>query len=548
MQTQPIRVNRIILVIILLLLALLLGGLVTYRSAAQAVRDEYFMAGEIILAGTSTNLDALIQELQTIDPNIELTLDPDRSFSLQTLQPPAQQSLGPQTVASAALQVGSGDSACTQLSSELEINLYQLTGSTDDVEAVLNAIDQTTAGSSVLADANWVIGVPWHPTGSPWHPTGSPWHPTGSGQDQSQPTPATLTDYENQWAFTKIGLADAQAVNTADSLAPVRVGVFDTSPLESEEIMAETVQERPSQNDLRVQIEHPKFIDTPVSPEPGSPQDIEVANHGYFNASFIRELTPNSEIELIRVLTKYNRGDLATLNHALLTFMGNANADGINAVANLSLGVPPLEPFKPFAPLLDWEFPVPFEIQRQFNSLETVAQIGECLDVVLVAAAGNDSAESLTVSNYPANWGTVLGVTASGQANEQSCYANNGDVAAPGGDGGPSDEGVEDSIACEPKLHLCTDGSCAYSVIGYVHPQTLAPGATATTHQHWVGTSFATPMVSGLAALVRQIDPNLSAGEVREAIRCGTTKPTTPQEVAVINVAQTLRCAEEMNN
>lgn len=545
MLAQPTRVNRIVLVIILALLALLIGGLITYRSAAQAVRDDYFMAHEIILVGTTTDLDALIQELQTIDPNIQLTLDPNRSFSLQTLQQSTQQTLGPQTIASAALQAGSGNSACTQLSSELEINLYQLTGSTDDVEAVLAAIDQTKASNSVLADANWVIGEPWHPTGSPWHPTGSPWHPTGSGQDQSQPTPASLSDFENQWAFSKIGLADAQAVNTANTLAAVRVGVFDTSPLESAGIVPEAVQEKPTDNDLGIQIEHPEFIDTPVPPEPGSPQDIDVANHGYFNSGFIRELTPGSEIELIRVLTKHNRGDLATLNHALLTFMGKANEDGINAVANLSLGVPPLEPFKPFAPLLDWEFPIPFEIQQQFNSLQTVAQIGECLDVVLVAAAGNDSAESLQVGNYPANWGTVLGVTASNQANEQSCYANDGDVAAPGGDGrSPQDpDGV-----CEPRLNMCTDGSCAYSVVGYVHPKTVTSGAPATPYQHWVGTSFATPMVSGLAALLRQIDPSLSAAEVREAIRCGATKPTTPQQVPVINVAQTLRCAEEANN
>ncbi|MBK8900789.1 MAG: S8/S53 family peptidase [Anaerolineaceae bacterium] len=544
------RTNRTVLIILLLLVLLIAAIFLSYRNAAQAARDEYFMDGEIILVGTTTELDALIQELQTIDDNIILTIDPNRSFSLQDLGSPAEQTLGPQTVASAALQIGSGSAACSQLSSDLEINLYELTGSTDDVEAVLEAIDQTTAGSSVLADANWVIGAPWHPTGSPWHPTGSPWHPTGSDVDQGKPTPATMDDYLEQWAFSTIGLVDAQAVNTGSELARIRVGVFDTSPLESNGPAAASVQESPTQNALKVQIDHPEFINTPVPPEEGSRQDINVANHGYFGTSFIRQLAPASEIELIRVLTKNNRGDLATLNHELLTFMGQANQNGIMTVVNMSLGVPPLEPFRPFEPWLDWEFPPPFELVRQLNSLETVMQIGECLDVVMVAAAGNDSAESLKVSNYPGHWGTVLSVTASNQDNQQSCYANDGDLAAPGGDGGPSDPKAEEPIACEPKLHECVNlgPNCPYSVIGYVHPSTLQSTEAAVTHHNWVGTSFAAPMVTGLAALVRQLNPGLSAAEVRDVIQCGTVKPTTPQEVPVINVARTLACARDLNN
>ncbi len=536
-QTNPRRRNIIILIIVLLVI--LAVGFIVYRNAVQSARAEYFMDREIILVGTSGTLTALAEELRAIDPDIELTLDPERSFSLQELESPAQQTLGPQTVASAALQIGSGSPACAQLSNDLEINLYELTGSTDDVEAVLAAIDQTSAGRSVLAEANWVIGAPWSPTGSPWSPTGSPWSPTGS-TNQGAPTPATMNDYVEQWAFSTIGLADAQTVNNDPALAPVRVGVFDTSPLEGIENMPENVNEQPQKNDLGVRVEHPKFVATPVPPEPGSREDITVPNHGYFGASFIRALTPGSDIQLIRVLTRNNRGDLATLNHELLTFMGEANGDSVNAVVNMSLGVPPLMPWQPFAPWLLWEFSVPFKLERQLNSLRTVMQIGECLDVVMVAASGNDSAQSLKVGNYPANWGTVLGVTASNQANEKACYANEGELAAPGGDGRSPDDPPG---MCEPKLHLCSGPNCPYAVIGFVHPQAQAPNTAARTHEQWVGTSFAAPMVTGLAALLRQLEPDLSAAEVRELIHCGTVAPTTPQQVPVINVRQTLDCA-----
>ena len=557
-QVNFTRAARVVLLILgILLLLLSLSATVVYRSKVQPVRDEYFMDREVVLVGTAENLATLLGDLQDIDPNIELTLDPERSLQVtigsNELEATSEQA--EPDVTEIALQIRSESAACNQLSVTLEFNVYELTGSTDDVEAVLAAIDEANTSENVRADANWVIGAPWSPTGSPWSPTGSPWSPTGSA-DQGQPMPADMNDYLNQWAFKTVGVDDVQTAVDGQNLSLVRVGVFDTSPLREDESGPEGIpSQQPQQNALRVGITNPNFMATPVPPEPGSREDIDVANHGYFGTSFIRELSPGSQIQLIRVLTKNNRGDLATLNLEILKFLGQLNEDvingeEINAVINMSLGVPPLEPFRPFEPLLDWEFPVPFKLERQLNSLETIMQIGECVDVVMVAAAGNDSAESLKVSNYPANWGTVLSVTSSNQANEQSCYANDGDIAAPGGDGGPSEEGAKNPIACEPKLHLCPSlgPNCPYSVIGYVHLQTSKPEEENITHHHWVGTSFATPMVSGLAALVRQLHPELSAAEVREVIWCGTTKPTTPQQVPVINVAQTLRCAEDLGN
>lgn len=527
--------NRTALIILAIIVLLIIAVMALVRGNIQQTRDEYFLDKEVIVVGLAADLATLATDVSTIDPNITLTLDANRSVSLDDLDLP----LGSQSVASAALQGVGNNAACNQLNRDLQINLYSLTGSKDDVESALEAIAQATAGKDLFAEPNWVIGAPWSPTGSPWSPTGSPWSPTGSANepDQSQPTPATAQDFADQWAFTTIDLASATAVNDADNLAPVRVAIFDTSPLEKESLQAESVVE--SDNPLAIEISHPPFVATPVPPKLGSREDIQVANHGYFGGSFIHELAPTSDIQLIRVLTKNNRGDMATLNRELLQFMAQASQDNVNAIVNLSLGVPPLKPYQPFAPWLMWEFPPPFALQQQLNSLEIVTQIGECLDVVLVAAAGNDSAKAPQVGNYPANWGTVLGVTASNVTNEQSCYANDGDVAAPGGDGRSPEDPLN---LCEPKLHACSGPDCPFSIIGHVHPETLAANA-AESHHHWVGTSFATPMVSGLAALLRQLDPTLSAAEVRRAILCGAAEPTSPQQVRVIHVNRTLACA-----
>lgn len=543
-------IRNILLVIGFVLLLLFLTGIFVYRSKVQPKRDEYFLDKEVIVINQDPAYDMadLPADVADINANIVLTLDPDRSVDITDLLSNSLV-LGPPTIASATLQSADVTASCAQLAQTLQINLYTISGSEAEVEAALEAITQATAGNDVFAEANWVIGAPWSPTGSPWSPTGSPWSPTGSDLDQGAPTPASSDDFAKQWAFTTIDLSSAKAIEQdAEDPQNVWVGVFDTSPMKAQTVSgAEVVPAQAASNNvLNVKIEEPDFVNQPAPPEPGSREDIDVSNHGYFGTSFMREIASGSQISLIPVLTKNNRGDLATLNKELLIFMTDAYQQAnVRAVVNMSLGVPPLEPFKLF-PWLPLEFPPPFELERQLNSLEIVSQIGECLDVVMVAAAGNDSSESLKVANYPASWGNVLSVTSSNMANEQACYANEGEVAAPGGDGGPSEPGAKNPLRCEPKLHLCTGPDCPYSVIGYVHPETLSPeeAAADVQYHHWVGTSFATPMVTGLAALLRTHYPELTAAEVREAILCGTVEPSSPQGVRVINIGQALACAE----
>ncbi|MFQ5855210.1 MAG: S8 family serine peptidase [Anaerolineae bacterium] len=121
------------------------------------------------------------------------------------------------------------------------------------------------------------------------------------------------------------------------------------------------------------------------------------------------------------------------------------------------------------------------------NVTEDVTERG----IVVVAAAGNLNTD---VEQYPAAEESVLGVTSVGPTGEKSAFANFGDwidVAAPG-------ENIYS----------------AFPVSGYA----------------WLsGTSMAAPFVAGQAALIRSVDPSLSAEDVGSLIK------TTAQPLDALN-------------
>ncbi len=114
--------------------------------------------------------------------------------------------------------------------------------------------------------------------------------------------------------------------------------------------------------------------------------------------------------------------------------------------------------------------------------------------IMVVAAAGNGSDHSHTDEmQKPAAYPFVIGVSASNPSGKRSCYSNEKKadgpwIMAPGGDG---------DTKCNPPAKACLDGGgtdCGHTVISLLK---LAPDVQ---YGYWVGTSFATPLVSGLAA------------------------------------------------
>ena len=121
-------------------------------------------------------------------------------------------------------------------------------------------------------------------------------------------------------------------------------------------------------------------------------------------------------------------------------------------------------------------------------------------NIVIVAAAGNEDASGhdfAAKSSYPVcNDGTenaVIGVVAVDQFNRLASFSNYGtrcsDVTAPG-------VSFFSTVVYEP---------------AYEDFQSLYAGG-------WNGTSVATPVVSGLAALIKAKNPNLSAVQIRNII------------------------------
>jgi len=373
----------------------------------------------------------------------------------------------------------------------LGMNLYRFDNESLPLARIVREINERGQEFNVFVDPNYLVGHlakspcsnPFAIEGSPFAIEGSPFAIEGS-PGGGLGAPADPNAFWTQWAFEKIQLADLYNGKVEASADGVRVGVFDTSPFNS----PGTYNFPEIEPNLELTVHH-AFSPPPLalnSTVQGKSPDV--SDHGLFVSGLVHAAAPDSQIHLYQVLTKDGCGDLFTLIKSIHEFISSQRDNrGLirNTVLNFSLGV--LKPRD--MRLIDLD-----SSEDSIESLELAVFEAFRRGGIIVAAAGNDSVDgNLRLGpELPAAYRFAIGVSASTRDDKTACYSNKGNVVAPGA------EGPMGAQICEPLADSCpgnadANGNCDYGVISLAR-------SSDTMYAYWVGTSFSTPLVSGLAA------------------------------------------------
>lgn len=222
----------------------------------------------------------------------------------------------------------------------------------------------------------------------------------------------------------------------------------------------------------------------------------DVAGHGTFvagvmfadpdNGEGIAGIARHARLMPLKAMNGFGHARASSVARAIMYA-----ADNGASVINLSLGGP-----------------------TQSGLLKQAVDYAYAKDVVIVVASGNEAADASerAITRLP----NVLTVAASSFDDQRSVYSNFGpgiDVAAPG----------DDVLSLRARR---TDILQALPGVDYISESAFV-GADRRYYRA-SGTSFAAPIVSGIAALVRANNPTLSADEVMRVLKQSARDVETP--------------------
>ena len=324
------------------------------------------------------------------------------------------------------------------------------------------------------------------------------------------------TDYANQWylfeAAGGINAEDAWDTETGD--AATVIAVVDTGIRTHSDITRilpgyDFISDIATANDSDGRDTDPSdpgdFISNAENTAPGGPFENCGESDSSWHGTFVSG---------IALANAGNNAAIAGIDHAgqllPVRVLGKCGgfiadiSDGIRWAAGLTVpGVPPnMNPANIINLSLGIEESCSNTQQSAINAAVTAGAI-------VIVAAGNEG--SLASNFSPANCDNVLVVAASTRQGGETCYTNIDDavdLSAPGG----NDNDVANGCTA-----AAGDGLYSTSNAG------ITTFAVAGNERYGIGTSFATPMVSGAAALIKALAPTYTPQQIRNVL-IGSTR------------------------
>lgn len=385
-----------------------------------------------------------------------------------------------------------------------------------------------------------------------WLMSGSPSDPGTTGGPGSRPSPVDNSDMDNYHILPTLDqISDLsglfKGVSHQNSENGVVVAILDTSYSkdELEDIHKTWVLDRPNKphpiikalfgedgalrntnGQLRVYTDP-----TVVNYLPGltiDGHDYDMTDHGLFVAGIINSLAPKAELHLYQVLNQYGLGDLRSIARALQQVFNDFQENKLVVNLSLTMNMPLEEGHLKANDVLGVGREIlkrKASIERQSRIFEWICDLVDTLDSRVIAAAGNESKSSdqRPGALYPAAFDRVLGVGALEDDDGSVVPASYSNLADK-----PTNKG------------LTTFGGMPGEKKGILGVY-VGPFPDGSPNENglawWSGTSFATPIISGITATVLSKMPGAITEEAIIKLFEAQTKFTNDDE-DVLTVAQ----------